>query len=398
MSDWEVVSVNKKKPKSQESDYEIVNEESPDLESKGFGGIASDIYNKGTDALMNIPNQLLNLPGELYGVGKQIATNPKRALQNVGAGFGELGHGVLNAPGNIRDYLQKKDLVSSNAPSFRLPESVLPRDYNYAEALGVQGEQPGDTMLRGLPTSAALSPISKLLPGIQSGISKGVQKIKPESPYHFIQKAYDVKEKELSNIFSNVSKEANRENIKIDLPKNLINEIKKTGPKTDRFNNFVDKAKSGDYDALRKVQSELFARGKNYSKSHLASENDFGAHLFEQRAKLNNAIIKSLEEAGRPDLAEQLTKAREGWRNLEETYHANPIISKLVGEEREVPFTFGALRKESSFIKNLKNEHPEIQRKLNNIRRAKQVSTALAGLGLKALYSGREKPYYDYND
>ncbi len=398
MSDWEVVSINKKKPKKHESEWEISKPEEQDNESKGFGGIASDAYDKAIETAMNIPETLMNLPGEIYGAGKQALTNPKRAARNIGAGLGELGHGLLSTPGNIRDYLQRKDLVSQNAPSLRLPESVMPKDYDYPKNVGIEGEEAGDVALRGIPAGVALSPLSKLMPHITSEISKGISKIKPESPYKFIQKSYDVKEKGLSDIFSNVSKEANKANIKINLPKNLISEIKKIGPKTDKFNNFVDKAKSGDYDALRKLQSELFTRGKTYTKSQLASENDFGAHLFEQRAKLNDSIIKSLENSGRHDLAEKLTEAKHGWKKLEDLYHSNPIISKLVGSERETPLTFNPLRKESTFIKNLKEEHPEIQNKLNNIRRAKHIASLLSGLGGLKYLMGNKNSYNDYND
>lgn len=139
-------------------------------ESKGLKGVASDAFNKAIETAMNIPSALINLPGEIYGAGKQAITEPKRALQNVGAGFGELGHNVLSAPGNVRDYLAKKDIVSEKSPSFRLPESVLPKDYNYAEALGVKDEQPGDALLRGLPSGAAMAPfasaIASKIPGI----------------------------------------------------------------------------------------------------------------------------------------------------------------------------------------------------------------------------------------
>lgn len=139
-------------------------------ETKGFKGIASDAFNKAIETAMNIPSALINLPGEVYGAGKQAVTEPKRALQNVGAGFGELGHNILSVPGNIRDYLAKKDIVSENSPSFRLPEAVLPKDYNYAEALGAQGEHAGDSLLRGLPSAAAAAPfasaIASKIPGI----------------------------------------------------------------------------------------------------------------------------------------------------------------------------------------------------------------------------------------
>lgn len=370
-------------------------------ESKGISGVASDAFNKAVDTAMSIPGALAALPGEIYGAGKQVVTHPKRALQNVGAGFGELGHGILSAPGNVRDYLQKKDLVSENAPSLRLPESVLPKDYNYAEALGAQGHEAGDELLRGLPRDIALAPAARFIPkaasGISKGISEGVSKIMPENAYKFIQKAHDAKESALSDIFTDVSKQANDLGVKVSLPKDLIAQIIKNGPKTDRFKDFVSKAKGGDYDALRKLQSELYTRGKNYKKSELASETDFGDILFEQRAKINDSIIKALAKSQQPELAEKLHGARVGWKELEDLYYANPQIAKLVGAEREVPFTYKPLRRESAYMNKLKGEHPEIEKKLKNARRAKQIS-ALLGAGAYGLYRKGKPSIEDIGD
>lgn len=118
------------------------------------------------EGITQIPSDLMNfaraLPGELYGAGKQALTEPKRALQNVGGGFGELGHGILSTPGNIRDYLVKRGVAGEDSPSFRLPESILPRDYNYAEALGREGQKPGDVLLGSLPAAAAFGPAGEL--------------------------------------------------------------------------------------------------------------------------------------------------------------------------------------------------------------------------------------------
>lgn len=369
--------------------------------TKGFSGIASDAFNKAVETAMGIPGALMALPGEVYGASKQVLTEPKRALQNVGAGLGQLGHGVLSAPGNVRDYLVRKDIVSQNSPSLRLPESVLPQEYDYAEALGAEGQQPGDELLRGIPTGVALSPLGKMVPSISAGISKGVSKLMPENAYKFIQRAHDVKEKALSDVFNDVSKQANASNIKIKLPKDLIDEIKEIGPKTERFKTFVDKAKNGNYDALRKLQSELYVRGKNYKKSNLASETEFGDVLFEQRSKLNDSIIKALEKSKRPELATKLQGARQGWRELEDLYYSNPLIAKLVGAERQVPMTYKPLRQESAYLEKLKKEHPEIQKKLNNLRRAKQISSLLGAGGYGLYKIGKDSyktPYEDYID
>lgn len=161
-------------------------------ESKGWGGMLSDALHKAIDTAARIPGQLVELPSELYGAAKQGFTEPARQASNIAAGFGQLGHGLLSAPGNIRDYLQRKDIVSKEAPSFRLPESILPKDYNYPEALGVQGEKAGDSLLRGIPTAMALSPAARLLgygtskiPGTNKAIANLLSRDKAQA----IQKA-----------------------------------------------------------------------------------------------------------------------------------------------------------------------------------------------------------------
>ena len=108
-------------------------------ETKGVGGVAKDLQDAIFKAAMSVPGLITSAPGEIMGAGKQLAQSPMeiykmargeggapRIAQNIGAGLGEAGNALLSAPGALRDYLARKDLVSQNAPSFRLPESVLP--------------------------------------------------------------------------------------------------------------------------------------------------------------------------------------------------------------------------------------------------------------------------------
>ena len=69
------------------------------------------------------------------------------------AGLAQGGAGLLNTPANIRDYLAKKELISNESPSLRLPESILPREYNYAEGVGLQGQKPGDALTQGIASA-----------------------------------------------------------------------------------------------------------------------------------------------------------------------------------------------------------------------------------------------------
>lgn len=121
---------------------------------KGLKGVAQDI-NK---SIQTIPENLLEMvkqmPGQLGGAFYQATHEPGRAVKNVFAGLGQGGAGLLNTPANIRDYLAEKELIPQETPSFRLSESVLPRNYNYAEGVGIQGEIPGDAFLQGIGAAA----------------------------------------------------------------------------------------------------------------------------------------------------------------------------------------------------------------------------------------------------
>lgn len=135
-------------------------------EKMGLGGVASDIYNKGIETIQGIPDALRGLAAEVPGAANQIFHEPGRAALNVASGFPELGHNVLNKPGDLRDYLVKKGLFPKESPSFRLPESILPKEYNYAESLGVKGNKPGDKLLQSIPTQVALSPAGESIPAL----------------------------------------------------------------------------------------------------------------------------------------------------------------------------------------------------------------------------------------
>lgn len=117
---------------------------------QGWSGVGEDV----TKSLQKVPENLLEmikqLPGEAFGA----ASNPRRIPQNLGAGLAQGGAGLLNTPANIRDYLASKNIVSKESPSLRLPESILPKNFNYAEAVGLSDVKPGDALVQGIGASA----------------------------------------------------------------------------------------------------------------------------------------------------------------------------------------------------------------------------------------------------
>lgn len=118
-------------------------------ESIGFSGIGQDFLK----SLKNVPSELYQgikqLPSEIYGGAKQIG-DPERLARNLFSGFAGFGQGIHNTPRYIADYLAQKKLISPEmAQKFPLDKTDI------FKALGGQGQQPGDALIRALSSPAS---------------------------------------------------------------------------------------------------------------------------------------------------------------------------------------------------------------------------------------------------
>ena len=142
-------------------------------ETLGWPGVAHDVYGKALGAIKSIPEFIRALPGEARGVANQFIEpgGPERIGRNLLAGTAQHGHELLSAPGNLRDYFVRKQLASPESGSFRLPEEVLPKDYDYAKALGVSASEPGDVLLQSIPGMLGAGGefhLARKIPGLRS--------------------------------------------------------------------------------------------------------------------------------------------------------------------------------------------------------------------------------------
>lgn len=132
-----------------------------------YGQIGKDI-GKG---LLGVGPEMLNIGKALVtGAGpaaKQVATDPVRAMQNIGGGLAMGGAGLLATPRKGREYLESRGIgVPEWARMFENPERLakvieprMGQDYDYRGALGLTGEQPGDELLTGLGSFGAFAPL-----------------------------------------------------------------------------------------------------------------------------------------------------------------------------------------------------------------------------------------------
>lgn len=128
-------------------------------QSKGWAGVGQDISESVKTLPKNLLEMIKSLPSEAMGAAQQPT---KRIGQNLLSGLAQGGAGMLNVPANIRDYLQEKDIINESFPSLRLPENILPRDYDYSQGVGLEGNQAGDALLQGLSANAPFAAVGEL--------------------------------------------------------------------------------------------------------------------------------------------------------------------------------------------------------------------------------------------
>lgn len=262
-------------------------QESMNTESTGLSGVLGDAASKSLQAIYSLPSVAYNAPGEIYGALKQLSTiDPTRRAQNIVGGLGELGHAVLSGPGNIRDYLVKKQLASKESPSFRLPESILPKEYNYPEALGRKGEEPGDALISSIPSMAAGAPFeAKLFSAL-----KELPLTKRMASKPFRQARELVEERGVD---------------KLSVPKELIHEASGYFNKNNiSYKDLLNKARLGNYDALHTLQSDLGSQSRQLLKfMSPGSDKIRGLEINNLRQKILSAMKQDLTNQGHEDIA-----------------------------------------------------------------------------------------------
>lgn len=138
--------------------YAKPKEEQPQ-EAKGWQGVLEDIFNAPGRAGMGLYEAAKHLPQQAFEATGQLAKNPIRAAENLGAGLASTARGVLNTPSYLSQYLKNKGITNTSI------EELLPEIEKTNYSMGSQ--QPGDTFIRGIG--------SYLPAGYAGGIQQGLK-------------------------------------------------------------------------------------------------------------------------------------------------------------------------------------------------------------------------------
>ena len=153
-NEWDQYKISSEPSINEWDQYKL--QEKP--KSKGLRGIGKDIWEGAKEAPGLLLEGLMALPGEAAGAFGQIATNPKRAGQNVLAGFGEYGQDLMNFPSTAVNYLADKDLASS-----AFAQSIPRREErDYRDLVGLEGQEAGDILLSSAAPMLGVAPAGEL--------------------------------------------------------------------------------------------------------------------------------------------------------------------------------------------------------------------------------------------
>ncbi len=161
---------------------------------------------------------------------------------------------------------------------------------------------------------------------------------------------------------------------------NRINfvQLKSYFPNTKKYNSLLTQAQTGDYNALRRLQTNLYEHGKKNLGSGFEADRMKGAEMLESRNDINKAISDHLVSSGNTDLAEKLNGARKDWRTLQNTYYnenmSNSLVKMFDKNFRKVPKNLVNLLSEESIpMKNLLDFHPGLQERISRYKLGKNI-------------------------
>ncbi len=212
------------------------------------------------------------------------------------------------------------------------------------------------------------------------GIMSLFNRIAPKELAYGVQKAHDAMLNKLSGMYNYVKDEALKRGIgKIKIPDALFEQAEKHLPNTEAYKDLLTKAKTGDYEALHQLQSDLGKKGTLAKGAKYHADRNIGEEMLDTRKQINREIQSQLKGTGNDDLADLLGQASKGYRNYKKLYYTDRGIANLVHEDsRLVPKNpFNLFSKESKPMSRILDAHPEIRKALGNEETVKSFMKGL---------------------
>jgi len=295
--------------------------------------------------------------------------------QNIQELIGQIGGGIGANVGAAAPLIAAGEALAPAALGEFLP-SLLSAS-GAGAALSPKGERMQGAMEYAAPM-AAFKATEPLIGSLLKALKAHRRKVMPENTYDKLVQAYDNKKNVLGDIFQFVSNEAKQRGIEKvgEIPPEVFEMAEEYGLKTPSYKLLLKNAKTGDYDAVRR----LYSRAGEFERKAEKSQDWEKAHVFNEIKQLiNDGLSEHFKQTGHPDLGQWLDYTRQGYRRLQNLYKSpfEPKIRKLVGENREYPETLKPLTRNARSTKALLDAHPEVAHDIEAYNTLKQFEEKL---------------------
>lgn len=296
--------------------------------------------------------------GKMFGLlkgGTQLARVPK-ALQNASA---LAGTGYIGTPGDSRE----KALGAVEAL-----------------ALGGAGKVAGKVAQK----------TAQNVPSFLRGLTS---KSTPEALVEAAQKPHDILQRTADELYGQVRSGIKKRGISIPVKPEYLAQAEEILPKTRASRQLIDKARSGDYEAVHDLQSHLYKKGtKGLASDDIALENQ-GEEIIDLRNKINDDLEQHLIKNGHVDIAHVLRQGKNMYKKLMDTYFHKNLpkgIGKLVHQDlRLIPENPVNLFKQNSVpMKRFLEQHPEVAKHSKELMEKEKAMKDLKRIMLRAGIGG----------
>jgi hypothetical protein len=320
-------------------------------------------------------------PGLLERAANDVDTHINKPIEQFGRGVRDISEGFVQGIANTPPELYNLGAMGANALGAHLPKSptfdLAPHNMNSTA---------GEIASMFAAPEAAFGAVSK---GIGAGANALKKISNPKNLFatknsikDFMLNRHDMLEDKASKAFKQVSSEVNSRGInKLPVVKkataggdnplsaSFFNSMKQYMPNTRQSSELLKNASTGDYNAVRKLQSDLYTNAKKNLGSGLEADRLKGAEMMEKRNDINQAISNHLKKTGNHDLDKILSEARNDWSTLQKKYYNENMNNSLVNmfnkDFRKVPKNLvDILGEESIPMKELLEFHPGLEEKL----------------------------------
>ncbi len=235
--------------------------------------------------------------------------------------------------------------------------------------------------------------LSSALPGIAKGAGAALRigksalsSVKPRHAADIIQSEHDLAHAAAVEPLKFASKQAKERGISsVPINKSVIKASKDVLPKTRSYRDLINKAKSGDYDALRELSSDLGSHARSLEKADTHADRNLGKLAEEARQDVNQSIYKHFNDTGHKDLAESIQEGMHKYKNYMELFHKNKTISQLVGKEKVVPENLiHQVGKDTAYHQKLREAIPELNKVLKKQKDRELLNKLGKHIGYKA--------------